>query len=217
MTGSLVAGDTFTEESRVLDTLSSEGYVALKPGSYSEFKRIMNSIGSTVKITNVEVDDSQGALLNSRSEMPFHTDSPEIDFIGWFCEQQSDEGGASLLIDSREILCNIGQSVYSVLETVQVNYPVQGRERKFKPHPLASNERIYFAPWLLSEILTDEQALAVFKFKKSILVAEHIRILLSAGDALIIDNRRILHGREKILGVATSRKLIRHWVTNREF
>ncbi|HET9679463.1 MAG TPA: hypothetical protein VFP95_02745, partial [Gammaproteobacteria bacterium] len=62
----------------------------------------MSDIGRITNVSDIKVNPDSRALLCSNQAMPFHTDHPDANVIAWYCVAQSSNGGASLLVDSRE-------------------------------------------------------------------------------------------------------------------
>lgn len=184
----------------------------------NEFSRLATELGTVVHRGPVHVHAGARSYLARPAAIPMHTDHPTVCVIGWWCQRQDDADGASLLVDTRPLLEALRAEERASL--VEVTLPCPPLDR------LASNEdtrrvpvvrtpstgppQVYFAPWLRPE--GHEAARRVYQlFRTATERAPPRPIRLRPGDALFIDNRRILHGRDAV-SPESRRFLERVWV-----
>ncbi len=72
--------------------------------------------------------------------------------------------------------------------------------------------KFYYSFWLLKEKMGLEERTAGKRFQQLIQETAPIKIKLQPSDFLIVDNRRILHGRTEIKG-SQKRLLKRFWIS----
>jgi 3-phosphoglycerate kinase len=85
---------------------------------------------------------------------------------------------------------------------IETSYIVRIEEGKIK---------IFYAPWLLPKNLAGEENNAIESLQQCIHASKKTSIRLNPGDVVIIDNRRVLHGRAAI-SEHTTRHLKRAWI-----
>jgi len=174
-----------------------------------------SSLGSIVDVTEVQVRQDGKTYLSGSSAIPLHTDHPTISKILWYCHSQDELDGASILSD--------GWSAYSLLcrqhrlelRGLQLRCPRLTGLTPASLHPFVDEEaeKVFFAPWLLPNDISSfaKNALAAFISNLRNKAAGYTECRLAPGEALLIDNSRILHGRRSI-DARSPRHLTRYWV-----
>lgn len=97
--------------------------VASGLGSLSAYSDVANGLGRVLVRTTVELDPRRRTYVCSEDAVPFHTDHPAAKIVGWLCERQDEEDGASLLVDMREAAEAIGASQAKALSEVHLPCP----------------------------------------------------------------------------------------------
>ena len=146
--------------------------------------------------------------------MSFHTDHNAANYIAWFCNSQSATGGRSLLLDTKNVLQHFSESSLELLQEITVNTHQVFYTDKLSLPLLSINDNntiIYYAQWLVNIPACTKHQKALSKFEEEVKGAEPIKLLLSEGDLLIIDNHRMLHGREAF-PQHSDRWLTRYWI-----
>ena len=118
------------------------------------------------------------------------------------------------MIDTREILKNFSESSLALLEEVSVKTHQVFYTDKLSLPLLSIGEQetaVYYAQWLVNFPGCIKHQKALQKFEAEINSAEPIKLLLSEGDLLLIDNHRMLHGREGFPS-HSDRWLTRYWI-----
>jgi hypothetical protein len=186
----------------------------------SKTERVAGSFGEQLTSTVVELR-SRGATYLSRPEaIPFHTDHPSVAMIGWWCERQDEEDGASLLLDGRALVESLDHEARIALEGVFLQCPAltELSTRSNDERPVVSGTdaalSIYYADWLRPRCVTAGAA-AAWDLLRGCVRADSAKkrrgVRLGVGDALFIDNRRKLHGRG-VLAPTSRRCLRRVWL-----
>lgn len=161
-------------------------------------------------IYNVCIDQASElpAYANTPYAFGFHTDCSEFedppDTVLLLCEQTADSGGESVVVNLDHVIPHL--TFESLLQLQKPHF-------YFKPalHPILSLNaqqeiEVRYQPthFALAEALNiwqktpaQQQALANFE---TALALEGVSFLLQPGDALLLNNRRSLHGRQAFRG-----------------
>lgn len=201
-----------TRTTDIRAALETEGRLHLERMPYGAFREAITKLGSIIQRTDVRVRPESKAMVTSARALDLHTDHHAARYIAWYCHRQSDEGGVSLLLDAR--------AAFDRLDTVH-------RDRLFNLHlhehkvfrddpgtwPFVMYEmerlRFYYSFWLTNPSDRDDPAYRAFQ--EVLATMPPIELKLRPGDALIIDNHRMLHGRRAIGGEG-DRYLERFWI-----
>ncbi len=193
--------------------LDQNGYSIIKGTSIEAFSEYVLCFGEVINTTEVKVKENPKAFVTSSKAIPFHTDHHAADYVAWFCREQASVGGETMLIDTTKILYQ-----YSVDELEEL------KGIHFTEHTLFEGDvgscplldmsfknkwKIYYSFELHGNPKTHNPTLRKLENDISNLTAITIRLM--PGDALIIDNRRMLHGRSQIQG-NKHRHLTRYWI-----
>ncbi len=199
----------------VLETeIADKGYSHLKFPDLKNPEEIISSLGQVIQQTEIKENPKSTRLLASNQGMHFHTDHYAAKYIAWFCNSQSATGGRSLLLDTKNILKHFSESTSALLQEVTVKTHRVFYTDKLSLPLLSLNEdetKVYYAQWLVNIPDSVKHQKALSKFEEEVKSAEPIKLLLSEGDLLIIDNHRMLHGREAF-PQHSDRWLTRYWI-----
>lgn len=195
-------------------SFSENGYLLSSFRCYDDARSYLAYRWLTIRREIVQVDGRLGARLSSSDPMSLHTDHPAVVGIAWYCEQQSDEGGDSVLLDFSGAVTQLNRSTLATLAKVKVAVPAVLPAFRQLHCPLLSESGIYYAKWLVAPGADDEAA-ALAELECIIESASPIKLRLAPGNLLVIDNKRMLHGRSGIVEKASKRQMIRHWMVPR--
>jgi hypothetical protein len=138
--------------------------------------------------------------------------------ILWYCRQDSGgDAGANQLVDTRSVIRALPESIVQQLTEIALHCPELGRPGvagMTRTHPLYQPDRrhIFYAPWLCME----PRSPALLAFETEVLQPAHRRrVLLRPGDAVLVDNWRMLHMRDE-LPEASPRWLTRYWIAEQQ-
>lgn len=193
-------------------TLAEQTYLHLPSLPYGDFREVVTALGTTIQRTEVRVRPESKAMVTSPRSLDLHTDHHAVRYIAWYCHRQSEEGGESLLLDARAAFERLAPEHRDRLFTLELH------EHKVFPDDPGSwpfvmydqgRLRFYYSFWLTNPI--DRDDLAYQAFQRALADTPRIELKLRPGDALIIDNHCMLHGR-KAIGPDGDRYLERFWI-----
>lgn len=194
----------------ILVQLAETGFAVLRPGTATMAAAMANRLGPVLDMTEVRVGNGL-TYLSSAGGIPPHTDHPDARLILWFCHEQDSSGaGANILVDTRSVLLALPAQLATELAGVELRCPGVQTLVPTGTHPFYDSKRqqIFYAPWLCMQ----PRPAAVRAFEAELGRSQHQRrIWLHAGEALLIDNRRMLHAREA-LPEHSHRWLTRYWI-----
>jgi hypothetical protein len=211
--------ETAIQKSVIQTDLQNKGYVHVTHPESKNFEEIIHSLGEIIQQTEIKENPNSTRLLASHHEMGFHTDHHAANYIAWFCNSQSAIGGESILLDTKGILCQFTESSRSLLQEINVNtHQVFYKDKLSLPllSIIDSKTSVYYAEWLVNQPHSIKHQRALSKFQELIKSIEPIKILLSEGDLLIIDNHRMLHGRSAF-PEKSNRWLTRYWIKSNQY
>lgn len=189
-----------------------------RPLAVTEYRQVAEALGTIVGEESIALRPGAHAYVAKPGAVPLHTDHPEVDIVAWWCEQQDDEDGASLLLDTRPILAALPEQERQTLHHVELYCPPLAGGPPSLRFPVLRDtpqgEALFCSPWLRSAdpIPVLESALAAFR--TTLMAAAEtstVRLRLDQGQSLFVDNRRVLHGRAAIQETSR-RRLLRLWV-----
>jgi hypothetical protein len=190
--------------------LAKTGFAILRPGTATMAAAVANRLGPVLDMTEVRVGNGS-TYLSSAGSIPPHTDHPDARLILWFCREQDSSGaGANILVDTRSVILALPAQLTAKLADVELHCPGVQTLVPTCTRPLYDSKRqqIFYAPWLCMQ----PRPASVLAFEAELGRLRHQRrILLHAGEALLIDNRRMLHSRDALPG-DSHRWLTRYWI-----
>jgi hypothetical protein len=228
------AGDSWSGESEapdmstgILASLRTLGYAHVtRPHTAREFEMTAGQLGSIVLRTDLAITPERSSIVYKSDEIRLHQDNPEVSLLGWYCVEQDEYDGSSLLLDTEDIAGHFSDSEIATMTTINVRYPDPDPARHnpdrglvaYLLWPLVTEKstrtEVYYAPWLLTDSYDENQRRVLAKFAEYIRTKEDnqlVRIRLEAGESLFIDNNRMLHGRGSI-SQNSKRFLKRVWI-----
>ncbi len=206
-----------SKTSSIKEDLIQKGYSHLKYSDSNNLEQIISDLGNTIFKTEIRENSSSTRLLASNKPMNFHTDHHNAKYIVWFCNSQSASGGESLLIDGCQLINSISENSKRLLTevTVKSHHAFYGDKLSYPLLSLIEGEfeSVYYASWMVNTPGCIKHKKALEQFESIVKSADPIKILLSEGDLLIIDNHRMLHGREGFPS-SSNRWLTRYWLSD---
>ena len=202
--------------------LGQRGFVHVPgPLDLAEYKALAEGLGETVAGERIALRPGAHAYVAKPGPVPLHTDQPEIAVIGWFCERQDERDGASLLLDAGPVVEALPDELRARLHDVHLVTPPLSGGPPTMTWPVlrrtSQGEEVFCSPWLRSVTPIPEHvhALATFRHRLSEATrTETISVRLAPGNALFVNNRRVLHGRGAI-DPESPRCLRRLWIRPR--
>lgn len=194
------------------DEVSANGFVQINLGNFESTLGLASTLGQVILQTEVRVKQNYSTYLTGHEKIPPHTDHPDAKFILWYCQNNESFDGDNLLIDGRKIIESMPIIDQSALRKLNLLCPDRlGLEPK-KLHPLwkPQTRSVFYAPWL--RLKTQQSSLDAFEHALLNSERHRFRIALKSGEALLVDNHRMLHHRDKI-DVNSKRWLTRLWIS----
>lgn len=202
--------------------LHERGYAhVVGPLDEGDYRDLAEALGQVVGVERIALRADAHAYVAKPGPVPLHTDQPEVEIIGWHCIRQDEHDGASLLLDTWPVVNALDEELRATLQEVLLVTPsLQGGPPSMTWPVLKRAERgdaVFCSPWLRSAVPLREHEEALERFRLRLTDAirtARISIRLAPGDALMVDNGRVLHGRGAI-GIDSRRCLLRVWARRR--
>lgn len=199
---------------QLLNRIQDTGYLHLPYPQSKDAASILAEFGKTIYTAEIRENPDSTRLLASHQKIELHTDHFAAKYIAWFCRSQSARGGESILLYTYPILQSFSKEVLMLLGQVKVNaHHVFYNDTPNLPliKFIDKKPAVYFSPWMVNPPGCIKHQKALQKFTDSIQSQPRRKILLHEGDLLIIDNHRMLHGREAF-PQGSDRWLARYWL-----
>ena len=196
-------------------SISKHGYIHLSGIKINDLEKAVASLGEVIQTTDVKATENSKSLVTAYRALDFHTDHHKADIIAWYCFEQSSEGGETMLLDTSGIFSDFSDEEKVTLSSIFLReHKVFDDDKESHPLVIKINEQIkcYYSFWLVEKNMPEKKNAVLRKFQDAVTKSEHRSILLRPGDALLIDNGRMLHGRGEIKG-DKKRHLKRYWVS----
>ena len=193
--------------------LHESGFVHIENAGIAALKPVLDELGEVIQVTEVRIDRKTQALVTSDKKLNYHSDHSQADYVVWICLQPAKCGGASILSDALKAYGKLTAEEQLELQKVRCF------EHKVFPddpdsQPMVSSEdgrlKFYCTFWLLEENLPAAQMRVLEKFRQHIHNSVLPDLTLDSGDILVVDNKRILHGRRAFTD--DNRHLRRFWI-----
>lgn len=197
----------------VQDEVSVNGFAHINLGNYESTLGFASKLGPIILQTEVRIKQRSSTYLTGHENIPPHTDHPDAKFILWYCHDNESSDGDNLLIDGRKIIESMPLIDQSALSQLNLLCPDRlGLEPK-KLHPvwIPETRSVFYAPWLRLE--TPQSSLDAFEHSLLDFERHRFRVALKSGEALLVDNHRMLHYRNK-LETNSKRWLTRFWINS---
>lgn len=197
--------------------LAQRGWIHLSEQSESEALHYCNELGEIIFTTDVVVKPDSKSMVTSARKLNLHSDHPKANYICWYCFEQTDEGGETLLLDAQKAFNKLSEQDKKSLHNLYLKeHKVFSDDKDFYPlvKTISDGLKFYFSFWLLNE--ADRENPALQNFIKTLENCAVTQLKLAKNDILIVDNDRILHGRTSIAG-SKNRHLRRFWISKNIF
>jgi hypothetical protein len=198
----------------VRGAVASQGWARLPSISGEAFLGIARELGDVIDDTPVRLAPGRRTYLTSPGAIPLHTDHSNADLVAWWCETQDERDGATLLADGREVTRGLDIALRRVLARTLL--PAM-RRLGDEPVPTAvlsdvgDRAAVFYAPWLTPMAGDPDVVLALRILGRTVERVGQTAHRLQAGEVLIVDNHRMLHGRGPLL-LDSARRLRRLWL-----
>lgn len=200
-------------QDKYIEDIESKGFCYIQKGGEFFLRELVDKLGYVIQEKNILVEEKYRKWSTSTKAMPLHTDHSRVDFVAWHCIEQTDKGGETLLSDASIVFNQLSPNHKEILKKVELkNVQLFEKDLPFNPLMLIEENKtkFYFVPWLIKENESKEVEDALNELHTK-LKENMVTLRLEKEDLLIIDNTRILHGRNPITGL-TDRLLKRYWI-----
>lgn len=198
-----------TDESGAPDCIREHGFAIIH--ACKEPSGLIAAFGRRLYTTEVRLDDERTNVVYKPDAIPFHVDYPKADLIAWVCLDSNGGEAPVLLLDSAGFHSLDPQTLADMRE-VQVSFKCKVEDAVFSV-PLVFRYRLgvgtSFNPWGIKRG-SQEQRASFDRFLAYLSSCKQYAAPLREGDLLIIDNRRVLHGRAAI--ASNSRRHLRRYL-----
>lgn len=195
--------------------LAEVGFAHIPRQTKTQLRDILRQLGTVIHTTDVKVKPDSRALVTSARALDFHTDHYKAKWVAWYCIEQTDDGGESILVDAERAYARLSRGEKLSLAKIKL-FEHKIFDDDEESRPLVSRRdgkrAFYYSFWLAKKELPKSQRAALDAFRAAIEREEPFAVKLQPGDILIVDNRRILHGRRIIRG-SQNRFLKRFWLS----
>lgn len=195
-----------------LKAVRERGFVTFAPESAATAEDFASRLGEILCRTEVRLNPVASTYLCRPGAIPPHTDHPDVRYILWYCRVPDVCGNR--LVDAKSVLESLPQPERGELERLRFQCPPLHGGAALSEHTLWDpvRQRFFFANWLVHK---DEVDLA--RKGESMFTSpgpHQFRVVLQQGEALLIDNHRMLHFRDA-LEPTSARWLLRLWISDR--
>lgn len=202
----------------VKKAIKEQGYFHYKGSSSEEVhhNHFIEGLGSVVRKDDIKLYITERNLHSPRA-LEFHTDSAEADLITWYCIQTGETPQPTSFLDVAPILKEFTEDELDMFTQAFMKCPTRDGTNQFPLKSLLTKSQdsyqLFYTPWYFIKHEDEEIEKLIARFKTC--VREHsvnkFDIALKEGETIIIDNKRIFHGRGE-LKADTSRFLRRTWI-----
>ena len=180
--------------------------------SYSDFLEIASQFGNISKYSDIRNESKNSDMsIKSYSSIYYHNDMFNEGIIGWYCENPG-ENEPTFLINISDFNQYFTEKEKNKFEKIKLTCP-KGIDRPMLRKNSNNDNLLYFLPWRIQDINSDEEKL-LRSFKKYIDNKdknERTDVHLKKGEALFVDDKKFLHARPE-LDKNTKRFLRRVWI-----
>lgn len=196
--------------------LDEDGYfLSEKPIDADAFANLCAALGPIINRSEIRVEAGAATYFKRKDPLPYHTDSPFARFVAWRCEAQQDAGGEMRLKDTKPLFDVAPLAQVDALRRATARFPAIKGAHEAGSLPVLSGDsrrgwRLNYAPWLIAKDSLTPPAQRLVATLDEFPGVASVAIPLRPGSLLIIDNRRMLHGRGELDG--DKRILLRFWI-----
>ena len=198
----------------VMGCLNFDGW-AIFDSSVVHPDLVIENLGYIIMENDVSIDVESRSLVRSSKALPPHTDHHLVEYILWQCHEQDMKGGESILVDGIEVFKRQSQADREILKSILLMEHCVF-EGDLTQHPMVFEDRdnllLYYSFWM-AEGLSELQRNAFDRFTQSVMETEPKKFKLPQNWCLVINNRRIFHGRTA-LSDNSNRFLKRYWISS---
>ncbi|CAN7571888.1 TauD/TfdA family dioxygenase [Pararhizobium sp. LjRoot235] len=193
--------------------LKSKGWVHLKEAGGEVFENLTSNLAHKLYDSDVKLDPRFTHRVTKPEAIPYHCDSPRARYIAWLCLNSGKSPVPLKLVDAHGVAQLLPDEAVRRLALTRLGFNCRVHNHLCSMPVLSSPELaddtlVFFNPWNIPKNLTGEHRDALRSFEERLNQADHAEIDFSVGDILIVNNHRVVHGRDALKG-DTDRHLLR--------
>ena len=193
-----------------------ETFRVFRPAGYPDrLDDIASDYGDLLNVTQVQLRPNVQTYLCQHDEIAPHTDHFAADTIMWICHHQDAYDGSIILRDGLRALDILSYDEREILQKIELRCRPLTGNGALQSHPVLTEPggKLFFAPWLplVEDVPIYRHVLHTFHsalMDEQTIVAS---VRLEAGQALLINNKRLTHSRAQI-STDSPRHLTRYWI-----
>lgn len=215
------AGQSLPEIDSLRATLDDKGYCWLRRDwSFDDFRSYCSGLGDIFFEADIRLGAERPRNFQLPAAIGFHTDHASAHTVAWYCIEPDPEGGAMWLLDIAPVADDLSTDELDALTRVRVPDNAIWSTGGDLPLCVRSNGHAdwHYVPWLSLKAPDSDARSALSKLQNGIAKAEKADIIaldVQPGDAVIVDNHRVMHGRAAI-GSKSKRFLKRLWIRDHQ-
>jgi hypothetical protein len=201
----------------LMSALLEQGWLHLHDVSRLAFDEIAGSLGCVFYKTDVRLEPGSNQYAFRPQRFPLHMDAADAEFVCWYVVDAGQGECPMLVADTRPYLERLAQSTREILSSITITYQEIKTGGPGRVPLLQKHERGH---WFANYFPTDfrrivprnpaeSEVLAGFERELAGLATRSIS--LREKDAIVLDNRRVMHGRGPMRPGST-RHLLRYWI-----
>lgn len=198
----------------LLSSLRTTGIACCEqPVSLADYRAYCAQLGELVSERKIAMTGAARRYFTCPDPIPPHADG-DVELVAWWCEHEDLDGPESVLVDVAALITELDAAERETLRVIHSQ--VRGSSRHAEELPVISARGMYWGLWgaVDATLRSDEHHRVAQRFAE--LVAEHHRdrahrFIARAGQFYVVDNKRILHGRDR-MAPDSPRTLVRLWI-----
>lgn len=195
--------------------LATNGWAVFDSESARETRATLDELGELVRRDRISHRPDPRAALVEAEDMRIHSSHPRIRWVAWHCVREAQDRSAILLRDAGTAFLSLPQGAQEALRHTTMGFSSQfdgDPERcPVSREAFGVNDWLFFAPWFWREGADENLDAFVTKLRQ----CPPDRVHLVAGQVLLVDNARTLHGFEPTHDPRDS-LLLRHWIAAKQ-
>lgn len=191
--------------------LATKGWAVFDSESARETRATLDELGDLVRRDRISHRPDPRAALVEAEDMRIHSSHPRVRWVAWHCVREAPGRSAILLQDALPAFLSLPQNAQEALRQTTMGFASQfdgDPERcPVAREAFGVKDWLFFAPWFWREGADENLDAFTTKLRQ----CPPDRVHLVAGQVLLVDNARTLHGFEPTHDPRDS-LLLHHWI-----
>ncbi|MBL91873.1 MAG: hypothetical protein CMH56_08710 [Myxococcales bacterium] len=175
------------------------------------FEALGQRLGEIIARTDISIDETRSVYqVRTAGGLTLHMDDPPARYIAWLGMVTPEQEEPTKFLDTRPILEMLSPEELTRIKSIQV------KDDNGLIHPMLADDGVFhYVPWMIQmQTVTDNDTFEALAHLQS-LIRKATRtchtINIQKGEILIVDNTRVIHGRDRI-AADSQRHLKRLWI-----